>query len=175
MHSINIREPLLSDQEIFLAAMQKSKTFYHPWVSVPITSQEFKKYIDRYSTPTHRSYLVCDEQNQLLGVFNLSEIVRGCFQNAYLGFYAVEDFAGKGYMSAGLKLVLKQSFSELGLHRVETNIQPDNIASINLVNANGFRKEGYSQNYLKIDGKWRDHERWAMTYEDWVNVEKLNF
>ncbi len=76
----------------------------------------------------------------ITGVFNLSEIVRGYFQNAYLGFYAVADYAGKGYMSAGLKLVLQDAFENLKLHRLEANIQPGNIRSINLVKNNGFRK-----------------------------------
>lgn len=94
--------------------------------------------------------------------------IRGQFQNAYLGFYAVSNFVGKGYMSAGLKLVLAKVFNELQLHRVEANIQPDNIQSIQLIKKNGFRYEGFSPRYLKIDNEWRGHEHWAMTYEDFI-------
>ena len=90
------------------------------------------------------------------------------FQNAYLGFYAVADFAGKGYMSAGLKLVLANVFNELQLHRLEANVQPDNMQSIQLIKKNGFRYEGFSPRYLKIDNEWRGHEHWAMTYEDFI-------
>ena len=93
--------------------------------------------------------------------------MRGLFQNAYLGFSVVIEYAGKGYMSIGLKLVLHKIFTELNLHRVEANIQPQNTKSINLVKANGFRKEGFSPRYLKINGNWRDFERWAIIYEDW--------
>ena len=70
-------------------------------------------------------------------------------------------------MSAALKLVLKNAFEEMKLHRIEANIQPGNERSIQLVKSNGFRKEGFSPRYLQIDGKWCDHERWAITYEDW--------
>jgi RimJ/RimL family protein N-acetyltransferase len=69
-------------------------------------------------------------------------------------------------MSSGLKLVLNEFFNEMKLHRLEANIQPENIRSINLVKNNGFRKEGYSPCYLKINNEWRDHERWAITLED---------
>lgn len=70
-------------------------------------------------------------------------------------------------MGAGLRLVFKEAFEKMGLHRLEANIQPENNRSIKVVKSCGFRKEGYSRNYLKINGEWRDHERWAITCEDW--------
>src|SRR5690348_9201884 len=136
MQSISIREPQLSDEAEFVAAMQQSKALHHPWTQSPQTSAEFKDYVDRYHQAKYKSYLVCTEDNHIAGVFNLSEIVQGFFQNAYLGFYAVKAYAGKGYMSAGLKLVLAKTFTELKLHRLEANIQPQNDHSINLVKAN---------------------------------------
>jgi [ribosomal protein S5]-alanine N-acetyltransferase len=69
-------------------------------------------------------------------------------------------------MSLGLELVLDRAFGELQLHRVEANIQPKNRRSIELVKRAGFRCEGLSPRYLKIAGRWRDHERWAITIED---------
>ncbi len=98
--------------------------------------------------------------------------MRGLFQNAFLGFYAVADYAGKGYMSAGLKLVIREIFTELKLHRIEANIQPENSSSINLVKKNGFRYEGFSPRYLKINNEWRGHEHWAMTVEDYIKDDK---
>jgi ribosomal-protein-alanine N-acetyltransferase len=100
-------------------------------------------------------------------VVNVNEIVRGVFQSAYLGFYAFAPYQGVGYMSEGLRLVIAEAFKRSGLHRLEANIQPTNSRSIALVKRLGFRLEGYSQNYLKISGRWRDHERWAITIEDW--------
>jgi ribosomal-protein-alanine N-acetyltransferase len=68
-------------------------------------------------------------------------------------------------MSEALKLVVSYAFGELGLHRLEANVQPENAASIRLVQRSGFRNEGYSPHYLFIDGDWRGHERWAITRE----------
>ena len=65
-------------------------------------------------------------------------------------------------MRAGLSQVVRYAFSSLKMHRLEANIQPENIASIALVRSCGFLKEGYSPKYLKIGGRWRDHERWAI-------------
>lgn len=172
MHSIIIREPQLEDEALFLAAMQRSVDAHYPWVKAPMTSFEFQKYIQCYQQDNQKSYLVCDNKNNIKGVFNINEIIHGLFQSAYLGFYVVADFAAQGYMSAGLKLVLKKAFTELALHRLEINIQPQNINSINLVKANGIKKEGYSPRYLRINGEWRDHERWAITYEDWIKENK---
>jgi ribosomal-protein-alanine N-acetyltransferase len=70
-------------------------------------------------------------------------------------------------MCAGLGAVLRRAFGELRLHRVEANIQPENRDSIRLAERLGFRKEGLSPRYLKVGGRWRDHERWALLAEEW--------
>lgn len=168
MTIVTVRELAIEDKEKFISAMQRSESLHQPWVKAPTTLQAFEDFLERFQQPNQKSYLVFDESENIVGVFNVSEIVRGAFQNAYLGFYAVADFAGKGYMSVALKLVLSKIFDELKLHRIEANIQPENLQSINLVKNNGFRYEGFSPNYLKINNEWRGHEHWAMTYEDYV-------
>ena len=71
-------------------------------------------------------------------------------------------------MKPALAAVIAISFDNLALHRLEANIQPSNIASIALVKSLGFRLEGYSPRYLKIAGTWQDHERYAITAEEWL-------
>ena len=170
MTKIIIKKLELSDESEFLAAMQNSISLHHPWVQPPTTTEGFHEYFKKYQEANRVCYLVWDDLGHLIGVFNVSEIVLGVFRSAYLGYFGVKAYEAKGYMSAALKLVLEQIFTSLGLHRIEANIQPNNIASLHLARANGFKKEGYSPRYLKVDGEWCDHERWAITYEDWSRL-----
>ena len=106
------------------------------------------------------------DDGDLVGVFTISQIVRGYFQSAYLGYYASARHAGKGLMRESMALVLDHAFGPLALHRLEANIQPGNAPSIALARGAGFRLEGYSPRYLLIGGRWRDHERYAITADE---------
>jgi ribosomal-protein-alanine N-acetyltransferase len=83
-----------------------------------------------------------------------------------------EQYRASGHMRAGLAAVIRLAFRSYGLHRLEANIQPDNSRSIALVRGLGFELEGFSPRYLKIGGRWRDHERWALTAESWRTLRK---
>jgi ribosomal-protein-alanine N-acetyltransferase len=69
-------------------------------------------------------------------------------------------------MKEGMLLVLRHAFYDLKLHRVEANIQPGNKASLALVRSCGFVKEGFARKMLRVGGRWRDHERWALLAEE---------
>jgi [ribosomal protein S5]-alanine N-acetyltransferase len=163
-----IKKTTAEDCQELISLHQKSKEFHFPWSFPPLTEKECKDYISRCQNKDFEGLLICHSNNKkIIGVANLSQIFYGGFQNAYLGYYVDVDFANKGFMSEGIRLVINHAFYTLGLHRIEANIQPQNIPSINLVKRLGFTKEGFSRRYLKINGEWRDHERWALTVEDW--------
>ena len=163
-----------SDRDEFLKLMRASRRLHKPWVSPPIDDAGYSSYLKRALRPDFKALIVCRiEDGTILGVFNLSQIVGGLFQNAYLGYYVGAPFAGKGYMTQGLRLLLRYAFTELKLHRLEANIQPGNTFSIKLVKRCGFHLEGFSPRYLKIGHRWRDHERWAIREEVWrANLSK---
>ena len=156
-----------SDTNSVVAAVRSSRSLHRGWVTPPATLSEFRRYLQRLSTPTHRGFLVILKQTrQLVGVININNIILGHFRSAFLGYYVFADFAGQGLMREAMLLVLKHAFKKMKLHRLEANIQPNNPSSISLARNCGFTKEGYSRRYLKVSGKWRDHERWAILAED---------
>jgi ribosomal-protein-alanine N-acetyltransferase len=169
MKRVTISSVSPEDRDLFLAAVAASKELHSPWVHPPATVDDFHAYVERLDGQRSLGYLIrLNADRSITGVVNINEIVRGQFCSAYLGYYAIAPHEGNGLMREGLRLVIAHAFTKLGLHRLEANIQPENTASIALVRRLGFRKEGFSPRYLHIDGAWRDHERWALTVEEFV-------
>ena len=155
------------DANEFVELMRASFELHQPWSFPPTQVDDFRSLVDRARNDDFELLLLCHRgDGAIIGFFNLSQIFRGPFMNAYLGYAVGQPFAGQGYMGEGIELVLRHAFETLGLHRLEANIQPANAASIALAKRAGFRLEGFSPRYLKIDGQWRDHERWAIVAED---------
>jgi [ribosomal protein S5]-alanine N-acetyltransferase len=167
---VRLEEPSLNREREFLTAARRSRAFLRRWAVAPTNSRAFRAYVRRSSMPTHQGrFVVLRTSGELVGVVNLNEIVRGSFQSAYLGCYAFLPHASRGYMGEGVRLALRRAFGELRLHRVEANIQPENESSLAFFRRLGFRREGYSPRYLKVGGRWRDHERWALLADEWRN------
>jgi [ribosomal protein S5]-alanine N-acetyltransferase len=162
---VRIRAPVLADMPEFLRAVRASRALHRPWVTAPATPEEFRASLQRMVPPGNYAFLVCHD-GAIAGVVNLTNIVRGVFKSGYLGYYAFAGHERQGVMRQGLALVVRHAFKVLKLHRLEANIQPANTPSIALVKACGFRLEGHSPSYLKIGGRWRDHERWAIVATD---------
>lgn len=106
------------------------------------------------------------ETDEMIGRIALSNVVRGAWQNATLGYFMDQDCNGKGYTTAAVRLALQFAFSDGKLHRVQAAVMPRNLASIRVLEKNGFRHEGLSLRYLQIYGKWEDHVILAITAED---------
>ncbi len=103
----------------------------------------------------------------------MNDIVRHTQQSGRLGYYAFVPHAANGLMREGLGYVIAYAFRDLGLHRLEANIQPANRRSAALVESLGFELEGTARGYLKIGGRWRDHQRWALLKDDWRACGRL--
>ena len=155
------------DAQEFVDLMRASRELHQPWSFPPTEPADFRGLIERAKSDDFELLLLCRRgDDAIVGFFNLSQIFRGPFLNAYLGYAVGQRYADQGYMSEGIELLLRHAFDNLKLHRLEANIQPGNAASIALAKGAGFRLEGFSPRYLKIDGHWRDHERWAIVAED---------
>lgn len=163
-----LRAPVKSDCEEFCEVNRRSAKFNRGLASPPVRAAQFDAFLERNTRPDGACFLICRaEDGAIMGSIALSQIFRGGFQSAYLGYQIGEEFSGQGYMTEAIQLALRYAFTNLKLHRLEANIQPSNIPSIALVKRAGFVREGYSPRYLKICGRWRDHERWTILVEDW--------
>lgn len=175
-----LRPPAAADEKPFLAAVAASRALHAGWVRPPATRPAFREYLRRYGHAKEGvlaardiGFVVVDrESGELAGTLNLSEIVRGALQGAFLGYYGFAEMTGRGLMREGLRLALDSAFGPLRLHRIEANIQPVNHRSIALVEAVGFVQEGFSPRYLKVAGRWRDHLRYAMLADRWGRPAK---
>lgn len=163
-----LRYPTIEDFAEFSALAKSSRKFHRGLVNPPLILENFENYIAANKSETNENLLICQIQNNAIcGAINLSQIFRKSFQNAYLGYYLFEKFTGKGLMTEAVGLILRHAFKNLKLHRIEANVQPENLPSIAVLKSCGFTKEGFSRKYLKIGGKWRDHERFAVIKDDW--------
>lgn len=164
---VRLERPSQRHSRDFLRAVRRSRALHRGWVSPPHDRDAFDRYVGSLRRENREGFLVVTPADDIAGVINVSEIVRGHFHSAYLGYYAFEPCAGQGFMRQGLDLVIRHCFGKLRLHRLEANIQPENVRSIALVKSLGFACEGFSPRYLKIGTRWRDHQRWALLVEDW--------
>lgn len=173
---VYLRHPAPADRDEFLELRRTSRALHAPWEPLPqgdppvspVSERAFQTFLASADTEAVQRHLVCRAQDgAILGYFGLSQIVRGAFCSCYMGYWTGAPFVRMGYATEGMQLTLQRAFTQLGLHRVEANIIPDNQPSLALARRCGLRREGYSPRYLKIAGEWRDHERWAITFEDW--------
>ncbi|MER5357264.1 GNAT family N-acetyltransferase [Streptomyces sp. NPDC002785] len=174
---VAIRAYTSADAEEFTTRARESRGVHSPWLFPPEDPRMYATYAGRLiDDPTKAGFLVCEREREresgesgagggIAGFININNIVRGGFRCGALGYGAFAHAVGRGLMSEGLALVLRYAFGPLDLHRLEANIQPGNEGSLALVRRAGFRLEGFSPDFLFVDGAWRDHERWAITSE----------
>lgn len=169
-----VRVDLLAshDEDEFVAAVRASRALHRPWIDLADTPARFASMLARFRSDDHHAFLARHSTcGALVGYVSVSNIVRGAFQSAHLGYGAFAGHEGRGLMTQSLRAVVRIAFFDLGLHRVEANIQPGNERSLALARRVGFQREGYSPRYLFVDGDWRDHERWALRVEDFTPPE----
>ena len=165
---VRLERPSARRRDEFLAAVRRSAALHRPWVAAPASPGAFDEALRRiHSGRTIGAWVVERDADALAGVVNANEIVRGAFHSAYLGFYGFTPWAGSGRMREGVALAIDRLFRRERLHRLEANVVPQNRRSLALVRALGFRREGRSPRYLRVGGRWRDHERWALLREEW--------
>jgi ribosomal-protein-alanine N-acetyltransferase len=163
-----LRPPQASDFPEYSRLLKTSARAYRGLISPFKGKKQFDDYLDSCRSEDFFGFLICrNEDGVVVGNINLFHLVRRNVQSGTIGYFVGAPHARRGYAAEGLQLMLRFAFRRLRLHRIEASIQPHNRASIALVKRAGFVLEGFSRRLVKIGGKWRDHERWAILAEDW--------
>lgn len=170
-----LRAPRISDYGAWAELRAASRPHLVPWepqwARDELTKSSFRRrlrFYDREARDDHGyAFLIFSTANDMLmGGLTLSNVRRGASQAAMLGYWLGIDHVGKGYMRRAVGAVLPFVFDTLKLHRLEAATQPDNAASIGVLERNGFQLEGRLKAYLKINGAWHDHLLFARLAED---------
>ena len=114
----------------------------------------------------HGLPFVLEYDGELAGQLNVSSITYGSLASATIGYWVAKRFAGKGVTPTGVALATDYCFFQLGLHRMEICIRPENAPSLRVVQKLGFRYEGLRRRYIHINGDWRDHFCFALVVEE---------
>jgi [ribosomal protein S5]-alanine N-acetyltransferase len=161
------------DREEFVRVHTVSETFFAPWSALEESHEalfdaEMAKVEAGRQSGRHARFVGVLNDGRIAGFFNLGEIVRGAFDNAYVGWRVNAEVARQGYATEGVGAVLDLAFHPdgFGLHRIQANVIPSNRASLRLAERLGFRREGLAERYLKIAGAWQDHVMFAKTAEE---------
>jgi ribosomal-protein-alanine N-acetyltransferase len=167
--TVHIRPPQASDATAYAEAVVRSAEHIGAWN--PVEPDGLAELMHRQG-PALRTFLIIDnEDGGIVGKCNVANIVRARFRSAVLGYDSYLPYAGTGRMTEGMRRVVELCFAPqpdgLGLHRLEINVQPENVRSVALAKRLGFRYEGFSPRLLYINNAWRDHERYALTAEEW--------
>ena len=172
---VYLRAPEPEDCDSLVSLYRSSRQHFRGFAHSDYSRERFELMQLDSAKDSNENFLICrTDDNAIIGTLNFSQIFRGSFQNAYLGYQLFAGYTGNGYMTEAVAIALRYAFNDLGLHRIEANVQPVNKASVAVLLRSGFTKEGFSKRYLKINGRWRDHERWAILKEDWEAGTKAN-
>jgi len=167
---ITLRHPRWADFEGWAKLRRDNADYLIPWepewTDAHMTRNSYRLRLSRFKKMTaadkgYPFHVFKDHPTRIIGACNITHIERGISQSAKLGYWIGEDYAGKGYARCAVRAACQFCFETLGLHRVEAAVQADNVASIKVLEAVGFTREGNARGLLKINGQWRDHVIYA--------------
>lgn len=170
-----LRMPRASDWADWSRLRRESQEFLTPWEpswgEESLTRSAYRRRLRRYQRrarggAAYTFFIFTKPDHTLVGGITLSNVRRGVVQGCSMGYWMGERYAGRGLMSTAIPVVLDFAFAVLGLHRVEASCIPGNQASLAVLQKSGFREEGTAREYLRINGAWRDHIRYAILHGD---------
>ena len=174
---VYLRPPRIDDIGAFLAAVRGSRALHGPWTGHPtrrrVTTAWVARFAARGDLPAHAAYLLFRQRGPRASgrVQFLGDRARR-LPERLSRLHGLSSPRRKGLHDRGHGARARRRLRQARLHRVEVNIQPTNARSLALAKRIGFTREGFSRRYVKIAGRWRDHERYAILAEDWARLRR---
>jgi len=170
---ITMRPPRLRDRKHWNNVRAENKEWLGPWeATLPQVPQDSPAYEGLNNRPSFyqmvrmlnhearagRSYsfFIWNGAN-FVGQITMGGVMYGALRGAHIGYWVDRNYANRGFTTQAVKLVTSFGFSQLGLHRIEINVRPENAASCRVAEKAGYVMEGQRKAFLHIDGAWRDH------------------
>ncbi|BDO41293.1 GNAT family protein [Cellulomonas sp. NTE-D12] len=171
---VRLRPMRRSDQRAWMNLRAVNAGWLEPWDAtspVPVqgprpTFGQFVRSLSAQAREGSALPFAVDYAGELVGQLTVSSIIYGSLRSAAIGYWVSEHVAGRGITPTAVALATDHCFTELGLHRVEVNIRPENGPSLRVVEKLGLRDEGLRKRYLHIRGSWADHRTFALTVEE---------
>ena len=177
---ITLRPARFRDRSAWNEVRAENKEWLTPWeATLPLIPQDCPAY-ENQARPSfyemvyllHRearagrsySFLIWNGAT-LIGQITMGGVMLGALRGAHIGYWIDRNYASRGYTTQAVKLVTAFGFSQLGLHRIEINVRPENAASCRVAEKAGYLLEGQRKAFLHIDGAWRDHLSYVKSNE----------
>lgn len=173
--NVILRHPKWADYNDWAELRRANQDFLSPWEPLwddnHLSRASYKARLSRFKKMVSAGegfpfHVFQETDNRLIGACNLTHIQRGISQKVQLGYWVGQAHSRQGYARASVRAACAFCFDELGLHRIEAAVRPENLPSINLLEALGFQPEGVARDYLKINGSWCDHAIYARISSD---------
>ncbi len=169
---VDLRQLKKSDARRLQALLIKDRAWLSPWeattpgIRYPVDARDLVRNLLYQQRKGTGLAFIIEVDGALAGQINVANILYGSVSSATVGYWIGKDFAGRGAMPIAVALTIDYLFDELGLHRVEIDIRPENEASLRVVEKLKLREEGLKERFIHIDGQWRDHRVFAITSEE---------
>jgi ribosomal-protein-alanine N-acetyltransferase len=176
-----LRPPRTADVPAMRVALRRNAVHLRPWSISPAPGEDPASLTSvSRAVLRHRSewkaghtyvFLIAPREDDkiVLGRIALGGLLRGAFQNAYLGYWIDAEHEGRGLMTEAVRAATSFAFGPAALHRVQAAVMPSNAGSQRVLEKVGYRREGLASRYLCIAGVWEDHILFAMTAEEWAD------
>lgn len=169
---VKLRVAKMRDAKILEKLILGNRAWLRPWEATNPESpnsfdvkSQLRGLLRQLDDQSGMPFLI-EVQGEVQGQLNIANVMYGSVSSAVLGYWISPEVAGRGIMPTAVALATDYLMDQVGLHRVEINIRPENVASLRVVQKLGFRYEGLKQRYIHINGDWRDHYVFALTKEE---------